>query len=157
MFHKLCKLLLVFVLLKLSYTSDILLYSKYEVYFEYTFLDIFDFQSLQLYENNWENDLYLSIMLWIHKEFGGEIYFSILWTCFWYAFVSLFRLRSKLGVYFGNLCIYCQTQKYTCIRLAKLMNLYFDLILYLKYIFWIWCVCFQTQKITWSGLSNFMY
>ena len=46
---------------------------------------------------------------------------SIVWTCFWNACVFL---TQKYKVDFQNLCIYCQTQKYTWSRLSKLTNLH---------------------------------
>ena len=49
---------------------------------------------------------------------------SILWTCFWNAFVSLFKLRIILEVDFQNLSIYCQTQNFAWSRLSRLINLH---------------------------------
>ena len=51
-------------------------------------------------EDNLENDLYLSLILWVHQEFSNEVTSSI---------SIFFRVRSVLEVDFQNLSIYCQS------------------------------------------------
>ena len=111
-----------FCTLNMKYTSSIL-------------LEIFWFPKFVTLKNNL--NLYVSSILWVHQEFSNNYTSSILWTCFWNAFVFLFWVRSILEVDFQNLCIYCQTQKYTLSRLSKLTNLHSKLEVYLKYTFWI--------------------
>ena len=119
-------------------------------------LEIFWFPKFVTLKNNL--NLYVSSILWVHQEFSNNYTSSILWTCFWNAFVFLFWVRSILEVDFQNLCIYCQTQKYTLSRLSKLTNLHSKLEVYLKYTFELICIdlnFFQTQTYTWGGLTKF--
>ena len=64
---------------------------------------------------------------------------SILWTCFWNAFVFLFWVRGILEVDFQNLCIYGQisgadSEVYLS-RLSKITNLHSKVEVYFKYTF----------------------
>ena len=62
-------------MLKLSCTSNILLYSNYEVYFKYTSGDILTSKVcnfMKITENNLH--LYVSSLHWVHQEFSNEVY-----------------------------------------------------------------------------------
>ena len=113
-----------FCTLNMKYTSSIL-------------LEIFWFPKFVTLKNNL--NLYVSSILWVHQEFSNNYTSSILWTCFWNAFVFLFWVRSILEVDFLNLKIHIQSLKYTWSILFKLMHFY------------------QYQNYTYSGLSKFMY
>ena len=94
-------------------------------------------------------NLYVSSILWVHREFSNEVYFkytlNLFLKCICISFLGQKFTWSRISKF---MC--CQTQKYTWSRLFKLTNLHSKLKVYLKYTFWIDALFSNSQCLRWT-------